>query len=201
MGRSWDFPARMTGVSLAARSITVAAVVTACLLPPPATAATAAPAGVGLGAIRIYPLQQHSLPHELRRKARAKLPKIAARVMTVIGRNMDQEALLPVQMVSALHIRNAFRSPRLSNRAWRIAIRVAWRESRLLPNVVNDTNWNKTEDWGLFQLNDGGTLQYVGGTPGPRALQPRWNARAAARLVASVGWDPWRLPRTGPSAR
>ena len=32
-----------------------------------------------------------------------------------------------------------------------------------------------------------GTLQYVGGEPGTDALRTRWNARAAAKLLASRG--------------
>jgi hypothetical protein len=180
----------MSGVSRALRYGIVTAALAVGLLPASATAGSSAPASVGVPAVRTYPLQHHSLPSELRPKAQAKLPKIATRVVELVGDDMDQDSLLPVQMVSALHIRNAFRKP-LGNDAWRSAVRIAWRESRLLPNVVNDKNRNKSEDWGLFQLNDGGTLQYVGGAPGTKAPQPRWNARAAARLVASQGWDPW----------
>lgn len=182
----------MIGVSSLARALALmsAAALTAALASATATAGPVAPTTAAVRALRTYPLQHHSLPGELRAKARAKLPVIAQRVMELVGKDMDQASLLPVQAVSALHIRNAFRKP-LGNDAWRSAVRIAWRESRLLPNVVNDTNPNHTQDWGLFQLNDGGTLQFVGGLPGTRALEPRWNARAAARLVATQGWGPW----------
>ncbi|MFN8126847.1 MAG: hypothetical protein U0R64_10125 [Candidatus Nanopelagicales bacterium] len=131
-----------------------------------------------------------AVPEELGAGARAKLPAIAERVPAILGDAMDQTALMPVQQVSALQIRRAFRH-KFGNAAYRSALRISWRESRLLPNVVNDKNSNGTKDWGLFQLNDGGTLQYAGGEPGPDALRTRWNARAAARLVASNGWGPW----------
>lgn len=184
-------PARLIGVS---RSATIGAALLLAVgtagVSLHAQAAPHAPAVVTPPTVRTYPLQSHSLPHELSPKAQAKLPKISARVLELVRKQLDQDALLPVQAVSALHIRNAFRKP-LGNDAWRSAVRISWRESRLLPNIVNDRNTNKTQDWGLFQLNDGGTLQYVGGTPGLSALRPRWNARAAAKIVASEGWGPW----------
>ena len=135
-----------------------------------------------------------ALPDALSDKAQAALPKVERRVVSVIGDAMDQEALMPVQVVSALYIKRAFRKS-LGNAAFDSALRIAWRESRLLPNVVNDTNTNGTKDWGLFQLNDGGTLQFAGGAPGPDVLRPNWNARAAARIATisacAVGWGPW----------
>ena len=136
-----------------------------------------------------YPMPPRAVPEQLRPAAQAALPGIAVKTTRIIGEEMDQPELTPVQVVSAWHIRAAFRS--LGAPAFRSAVRIAWRESRLLPNVVNDTNSNGTNDWGLFQLNDGGTLQYAGGEPGESVLRPRWNARAAARLVAEVGWGPW----------
>ena len=95
-----------------------------------------------------------------------------------------------VQVVSAWHIHRVFRR-QLGKAAWRSAIRIAWRESRLLPQVVNDKNRNDTSDWGLFQLNDGGTVQYTGNKPGTRVLHPRRNARAARYIVKTTGWWPW----------
>lgn len=140
-----------------------------------------------------YPMGPRSLPEQLSPAGQARLPNMERRAWRVLQRNvtaLDQTSLLPAQVVSALHIYRAFRHP-LGAAAFRSAILVAWRESRLLPNVVNDKNTDGTYDWGLFQFNDGGTLQYVGGEPGERALRPAWSAKAAARLVAEGGWGPW----------
>lgn len=172
--------ARLFGVSRTIRIVTIAALgVTALGL-------TGAPAQ----AVLEYPLPPRAVPEQLGSGARAKLPAVAERAVAILGDELDQTSLMPVQQVSALQIRRAFRG-KFGNAAYRSALRISWRESRLLPNLVNDKNRNGTKDWGLFQLNDGGTLQYVGGEPGTDVLRTRWNARAAARLVRSEGWGPW----------
>ncbi len=138
-----------------------------------------------------YPLQNRSLAHQLSARSRTRLPMAKRWAHRVLAAVMDQPGgLTEVQNVSALHIRRVFRN-RLGGEAAKSGLRIAWRESRLLPNVVNTSNPNRTNDWGLFQLNDGGTLQHAGGTPGAAALRPKWNVRAAARLIADVGWWPW----------
>lgn len=138
-----------------------------------------------------YALPPKSTPAELGPGANRKLPKIERWATNIIGEMMDQpQGLTEVQVVSAWHIRRVFRRP-LGKAAWQSAIRIAWRESRLLPHAVNETNSNGTSDWGLFQLNDGGTLQYTGGEPGFAALHPRRNARAARYVVETTGWWPW----------
>lgn len=177
--------ARLFGVSSRIRIVTVSllAVMSLALGIGGAQAAPAVPAKV------MYPMPPRAVPEQLRPAAQAALPRIAVKTTRIIGDAMDQSALTPVQIVSAWHIRSAFR--KMGAPAFRSAVRIAWRESRLLPNVVNDTNKNGTNDWGLFQLNDGGTLQFAGGEPGESVLRPRWNARAAARIVADVGWGPW----------
>lgn len=155
---------------------------------PPPVEATAATVGI---AVKTYPLPPKSTPAQLGPRAQRRLPKIKRWTTRVIGNKMDQPAgLTDVQVVSALHIRRVFRR-QLGKAAWRSAIRISWRESRLLPNVVNDKNTNGTSDLGLFQLNDGGTLQYAGLEPGTRALHPRRNARAARYVVMTTGWWPW----------
>jgi hypothetical protein len=68
---------------------------------------------------------------------------------------------------------------------WDNAIRLANCESGLNPNSVSKPNSNGTRDWGLFQFNDGGTLQgmlsRLGEDPTDlsRALDPNFAARAA----------------------
>lgn len=68
-------------------------------------------------------------------------------------------------------------------------------------SVKGATNSNGTTDWGLFQLNDGGTLQ--GGLRAigvnfnttaeaqQLAMDPRTNVRVAAYLFSQRKWGPW----------
>lgn len=67
-------------------------------------------------------------------------------------------------------------------------------------SIVGETNGDGTTDWGIFQLNDGGTLQgamaRVGApsdTQGAQlaALDAGTNIRAAAAIFADRGWSPW----------
>lgn len=71
----------------------------------------------------------------------------------------------------------------------RAAERVAWCESRFRP-WARHRNRNGTTDYGVFQLNDGGTLQSLGLTRA-EALDPAANVAAAKRLHARRGWRPW----------
>jgi hypothetical protein len=70
------------------------------------------------------------------------------------------------------------------------AVRIAYCESRLDPGAVNRANRNKTVDRGLFQLNDGGTMQRLGVTA-KEAFNPKINAAAAKILFEDRGWQPW----------
>jgi len=79
---------------------------------------------------------------------------------------------------------------------WRSAALVSMCESGFR-NVVSKPNTDGTLDLGLFQLNDGGTLQGLltrdGQSPSNTALalDPGWNVRAAGRLWSERGWQPW----------
>jgi hypothetical protein len=157
----------------------------------PGESAQTEAAAAGAAVPATFPLQAKSLAAHLSARNRARLPRANVWAGRVLADVMDQPTgLTEVQNVSALHIRRIFRK-HLGPESAAAGLRIAWRESRLLPNVVNTSNANRTNDWGLFQLNDGGTLQHAGGRPGASALRPRWNARAAARLIADVGWWPW----------
>jgi len=70
------------------------------------------------------------------------------------------------------------------------AIKVAWCESRLNPAAVNGSNTNGTVDRGLFQLNDGGTMQRLG-VDKQEAFDARVSALAALVLFEDRGWQPW----------
>ena len=73
---------------------------------------------------------------------------------------------------------------------------VAWCESKFQPRDIGFDS-NGTHDRGLFQLNDGGTQQYImkmlGFNPNnlSLALNPVLNVRAAALLWHRDGWSPW----------
>jgi hypothetical protein len=76
------------------------------------------------------------------------------------------------------------------------AARVAFCESKFHSHAIA-YDANGTHDRGLFQLNDGGTQQYLLKMLGynPRNLElglnPVLNVRAAALLYTRDGWSPW----------
>lgn len=66
-----------------------------------------------------------------------------------------------------------------------------WREK-----AINDKNKNKTIDYGFFQLNSGGTMQYalklIGEEPTvENALTGEKNIKAGVALLAKSNGDPW----------
>jgi hypothetical protein len=68
-------------------------------------------------------------------------------------------------------------------------------------NAIGAVNSNGTRDWGLFQLNDGGTLQNALRAIGvpfastaeaqQLALDAETNVRAARAIFNGRGWSPW----------
>lgn len=68
-------------------------------------------------------------------------------------------------------------------------------------NVVGAANGNGTRDYGVFQINDGGTLQaalnrigvsYASVTDArTKAMDPEINVRMARAIWNSRGWQPW----------
>ena len=81
-------------------------------------------------------------------------------------------------------------------RAWHDAEAVAWCESKFRADDIGFDS-NGTHDRGLFQLNDGGTEQYLMAMihQNPKnlnlAFNPVLNVRAAALLYARDGWSQW----------
>lgn len=82
---------------------------------------------------------------------------------------------------------------------WGRAAAIASCESGMR-SVTSAPNRNGTRDWGVFQFNDGGTLQSMLRRTGhpdtdlQRALDPAWNVQAAAIYHAGRGpggWSPW----------
>jgi hypothetical protein len=80
--------------------------------------------------------------------------------------------------------------------AWHDAEAVAWCESKFRTTDIGFDS-NGTHDRGLFQLNDGGTEQYLMAMIGQNpknlnlAFNPVLNVRAAALLYARDGWSQW----------
>jgi hypothetical protein len=81
-------------------------------------------------------------------------------------------------------------------RAWHDAEAVAWCESKFRTTDIGFDS-NGTHDRGLFQLNDGGTEQYLMAMIGQNpknlnlAFNPALNVRAAALLYSRDGWSQW----------
>jgi peptidoglycan hydrolase-like protein with peptidoglycan-binding domain len=69
------------------------------------------------------------------------------------------------------------------------ALRVARCESSYNEIAIN-RNTNGTRDYGVFQLNDGGTLQGLGGNA-HSALYASSNISMAHTLYLQRGWQPW----------
>lgn len=109
----------------------------------------------------------------------------AARVLQITHKpGTTYAGLSKAQAESAAAIAEAFPAKLFSK-----AVKVAWCESRLNATALNH-NRNGSVDHGLFQINDGGTLQGLG-ISRSAALDPRKNARAAFKLYQDRGWQPW----------
>jgi len=80
--------------------------------------------------------------------------------------------------------------------AWHDAEAVAWCESKFRTTDIGFDS-NGTHDRGLFQLNDGGTEEYLMAMIGQNpknlnlAFNPVLNVRAAALLYSRDGWSQW----------
>ncbi len=115
--------------------------------------------------------------------------RLAHRAVEVIGIEHREKrmygGLTRLQANSVLAIAEAF-----GPKYFEEAVRIAWCESRLNPNAINRANRNSTADRGLFQLNDGGTMQRLG-VDEREAFDAYTNAQAAAVLHDDRGWQPW----------
>jgi hypothetical protein len=97
-------------------------------------------------------------------------------------------ALPPGAFLTTAQAKDLIRS-RFPRGEWSNALAVAECESGFQNFAVN-VNTNRTRDLGLFQINDGGTLQELGGDEG-KAFDPVWNVDAAYRLWRAYGWIRW----------
>ena len=130
---------------------------------------------------------QKANPEALLLKAK-NLRENAKIVAKVIGLPRDTKSsyagLSKTQALVALEIKNHFKG-----NLYKKAIVVAWCESRLDPNATNK-NRNGTTDRGVFQINDGGTMQRLG-INAKEAFNYSHNIRAAKVLFDDRGWQPW----------
>jgi hypothetical protein len=133
-------------------------------------------------------------PTHVRTLAVAVVPRVAprARVVTIDGELLSfTNAPTPTQSYVATLIHSDFPPS-----AWHDAEIVAWCESKFRPTDIGFDS-NGTHDRGVFQLNDGGTEQYLltmlGHDPNDLglALNPVINVRLAALLYSRDGWGPW----------
>ena len=133
----------------------------------------------------------HSVPHTHRTKrVTAVTPAQPPVRMYIATAAVVTNATPPTSYVVSL-IKKSFPPT-----AWHSAEVVAWCESKFHPLDIHFDS-NGTHDRGLFQLNDGGTeqflLQQLGLNPNNvnLAFNPVLNVKAAALLYARDGWSQW----------
>jgi hypothetical protein len=138
--------------------------------------------------------KQRLAPTHVRASAVAPVPRVAPRPRAI---PIDAELLsftnapTHTQSYVAALIHSDF-----PPHAWHDAEIVAWCESKFRPTDIGFDS-NGTHDRGVFQLNDGGTEQYLlamlGHNPNDLglALNPVINVRLAALLYSRDGWSPW----------
>lgn len=113
------------------------------------------------------------------------LSKIAAQSIGIKGKRKSfYSGLSKTQVKNLVYIKAAF-----GDKLYPLAAKVAWCESRL-NNSATNFNTNKTFDYGLFQLNSGGTMQRFNIDP-INSQDPMLNAKAAKALFDDRGWQPW----------
>ena len=110
--------------------------------------------------------------------------KIAASVIGIKNNENTYSGLSKKQAMIVLEIKNNF-----GDKLFRKAVAIAWCESRLNSTAFNK-NRNGSADRGVFQLNDGGTMQGLGITS-KEAYDFYANIRAAKALYNNRGWQPW----------
>ena len=116
----------------------------------------------------------------------------APAVVSTVAMTVNYE---PVPSATADHVISLIKD-NLPPSAWHDAEVVAWCESKFNPTDIGFDS-NGTHDRGVFQLNDGGTEQYLLGRLGldpnnlALAFNPVLNIRAAAVLYARDGWSQW----------
>lgn len=132
------------------------------------------------------PAKAPSLPHMAAWKSAAGADTIS--VATSAAPLIAQAELLAL-------VRAAFPADQVTN-----AMAVADCESGQ-QSIIGQQNNDGSTDWGIFQLNDAGTLQSALASIGQptstlaaaqaAALDPLTNVAAAARIYADRGWAPW----------
>lgn len=132
------------------------------------------------------PIKPLTLPHMAGQSTTNAAPAIAV---------ADTATPLIAQAELLALVRAAFPADEVTN-----AMAVADCESGQ-QSIVGQMNNDGSTDWGIFQLNDAGTLQSALSAIGQpaatmasaqaAALDPQTNVSAAARIFAERGWSPW----------
>lgn len=133
-------------------------------------------------------------------KAKSKIKKRGKKAATKDGEEVTNTGPIPVaatqksRQIQAL-VKKHFPADQIGN-----AMAVAACESGH-SDAIGATNSDGTTDFGAFQLNDGGTLQgslsaigvsYTSKEHAQKlALNTEINVRAAAKIYAARGWQPW----------
>ena len=145
------------------------------------------------------PWRVHQALLEMRRRTSPRPPVVAVdqitsapAVVSTVAMTVNYE---PVPSATADHVISLIKDI-FPPSAWHDAEVVAWCESKFNPTDIGFDS-NGTHDRGVFQLNDGGTEQYLLGRLGldpnnlALAFNPVLNIRAAAVLYARDGWSQW----------
>jgi hypothetical protein len=126
----------------------------------------------------LHSLRQLDLPHP-------RAPRVVAEPATVTTTPTPSDGYV----VNLIH-------QDFPEHAWHDAEAVAWCESKFRTTDIGFDS-NGTHDRGIFQLNDGGTEQYLMAMIGQNAnnvnlaFNPVLNVRAAALLYKRDGWSQW----------
>jgi hypothetical protein len=166
----------------------IALIISFSALPAPSTTATAATTATISAPIRgVVALSVTSSP---RRRAAARPPvHHTVAVVAELADFTSDPTPSDNRVVTLIH-------QDFPARAWHDAEAVAWCESKFRADDIGFDS-NGTHDRGLFQLNDGGTEQYLMAMIGQNpknlnlAFNPVLNVRAAALLYARDGWSQW----------
>ena len=111
--------------------------------------------------------------------------KKAAKIIGIKGRSQaTYSGLSKSQAIVVYEIKKYFGEDLFAR-----AVKIAWCESRLNP-VATNKNRHGTTDRGVFQINDGGTMQTLG-INAKDAFNTSSNIRAAKNLYEDRGWQPW----------
>jgi Transglycosylase SLT domain len=169
---------------------TLALILSLCVSPTPSSAATTIPQPIrGVVALTITSSPSRALPPVRHAALHHRVVAVTAELADFTAHPTPSDGYV----VTLIH-------QDFPQRAWHDAEAVAWCESKFRTTDIGFDS-NGTHDRGLFQLNDGGTEEYLMAMIGQNpknlslAFNPVLNVRAAALLYARDGWSQWSCAR------